>query len=175
MRTPRLRHWTARLAKGTFVGLTILICALVVSLWTLSYFRIPSFSFECVRLGRQTHYDLRVLLGCINLIVQPVPHYYNSDSNLLGGWTFELKTLGGFPPDWSLMRRLGLVLPRSQNYVYRFPLWIPLLISAILLLTFWRISRRPLKGHCKTCNYNLTGNTTGICPECGTPCQTAKA
>ena len=22
--------------------------------------------------------------------------------------------------------------------------------------------------HCPSCNYNLTGNTTGICPECGT-------
>lgn len=24
-------------------------------------------------------------------------------------------------------------------------------------------------GHCKQCGYNLTGNTSGICPECGTP------
>jgi predicted RNA-binding Zn-ribbon protein involved in translation (DUF1610 family) len=23
-------------------------------------------------------------------------------------------------------------------------------------------------GHCPSCNYNLTGNTSGICPECGT-------
>lgn len=22
-------------------------------------------------------------------------------------------------------------------------------------------------GHCRQCGYNLTGNTTGICPECG--------
>ncbi len=25
------------------------------------------------------------------------------------------------------------------------------------------------EGFCKSCRYNLTGNTTGICPECGTP------
>ncbi len=24
---------------------------------------------------------------------------------------------------------------------------------------------------CTVCNYNLTGNTSGICPECGTPCK----
>lgn len=24
-------------------------------------------------------------------------------------------------------------------------------------------------GHCKHCGYNLTGNVTGICPECGKP------
>ena len=23
-------------------------------------------------------------------------------------------------------------------------------------------------GHCTKCGYNLTGNTTGVCPECGT-------
>jgi hypothetical protein len=23
-------------------------------------------------------------------------------------------------------------------------------------------------GHCQTCGYSLTGNTSGICPECGT-------
>jgi hypothetical protein len=24
--------------------------------------------------------------------------------------------------------------------------------------------------HCSMCSYDLTGNTTGFCPECGTPC-----
>ncbi len=24
-------------------------------------------------------------------------------------------------------------------------------------------------GHCQQCGYNLTGNTSGVCPECGTP------
>jgi hypothetical protein len=24
-------------------------------------------------------------------------------------------------------------------------------------------------GHCQSCDYNLTGNVSGICPECGTP------
>ncbi len=26
-------------------------------------------------------------------------------------------------------------------------------------------------GQCRCCNYNLTGNTSGVCPECGTPVQ----
>ncbi len=26
-------------------------------------------------------------------------------------------------------------------------------------------------GHCRTCGHNLTGNVSGICPECGTPCK----
>jgi hypothetical protein len=24
-------------------------------------------------------------------------------------------------------------------------------------------------GHCPACEYDLTGNTSGVCPECGTP------
>jgi hypothetical protein len=32
----------------------------------------------------------------------------------------------------------------------------------------WLIRRYP-EGHCQTCGYNLTGNTSGICPECGKP------
>jgi len=28
--------------------------------------------------------------------------------------------------------------------------------------------RRRLHGLCLTCNYNLTGNVSGVCPECGT-------
>jgi hypothetical protein len=24
---------------------------------------------------------------------------------------------------------------------------------------------------CRTCGYNLTGNVSGICPECGNPCR----
>ena len=26
-------------------------------------------------------------------------------------------------------------------------------------------------GFCQLCSYDLTGNTSGICPECGTPVQ----
>ncbi len=38
---------------------------------------------------------------------------------------------------------------------------------ALLLLVSEYPSRYP-PGHCQTCGYNLTGNVSGICPECGT-------
>ena len=31
-----------------------------------------------------------------------------------------------------------------------------------------RRRRRTAPGHCPACGYNLTGNTSGVCPECGT-------
>jgi hypothetical protein len=34
--------------------------------------------------------------------------------------------------------------------------------------TFLRLRRRRRLGCCPVCDYNLTGNTSGVCPECGT-------
>ncbi len=39
---------------------------------------------------------------------------------------------------------------------------------ALLLVVSEHPSRYP-HGHCQSCGYNLTGNLSGICPECGTP------
>ena len=43
------------------------------------------------------------------------------------------------------------------------PLLTPLLIGSI------RAPRRQRRGLCRSCGYNLTGNVSGRCPECGTP------
>jgi hypothetical protein len=53
------------------------------------------------------------------------------------------------------------------NFVFILPLWIPFLLVAIPTgFLFWRDRRIPC-GHCQKCGYNLTGNTSGVCPECG--------
>jgi hypothetical protein len=53
------------------------------------------------------------------------------------------------------------------------PLWPLVLATAVLpLIALSRYGIRRLKrepGHCQSCGYNLTGNTSGVCPECGTP------
>ena len=55
------------------------------------------------------------------------------------------------------------VLPGSS---LRVPSWLPLAILAPLTAIAWRKARRPLLGHCR-CGYDLTGNVSGRCPECG--------
>lgn len=47
------------------------------------------------------------------------------------------------------------------------PLWIPLVLLGVSTALLWWRDRRPPRGHCRTCGYNLTGNTSGVCPECG--------
>lgn len=65
----------------------------------------------------------------------------------------------------------GVTLAR-HGFV-RFPLWIP---AVLLIITPIRSAirgpimqrRRKKRGQCLHCGYNLTGNITGICSECGT-------
>ena len=49
------------------------------------------------------------------------------------------------------------------------PLWIPFAMIAVPTGIVWYRGRRPPPGHCRKCGYDLTGNISGICPECGTP------
>jgi hypothetical protein len=59
--------------------------------------------------------------------------------------------------------------PHAVTRLLVLPLWILLALVAGPTLLFWRIDRRIAPGHCECCGYNLTGNVSGICPECGTP------
>ncbi len=48
------------------------------------------------------------------------------------------------------------------------PLWKPfLLVAALTILLWWHDRHRIPAGHCQHCGYDLTGNTSGVCPECG--------
>jgi hypothetical protein len=84
---------------------------------------------------------------------------------------------------WATLRDLlGLSLPGATSrafgcsgritywHEYAMPLWAPSLLFATLAIFLFRRDReRPGPGHCRSCGYNLTGNLSGICPECGTP------
>ena len=43
-----------------------------------------------------------------------------------------------------------------------------LMIPGVVAMIFQRTPRIP-HGHCKTCGYNLRGNVSGKCSECGAP------
>jgi hypothetical protein len=46
---------------------------------------------------------------------------------------------------------------------------IALIPHLMLAVALNRRSRRRAKGLCLACGYDLTGNTSGVCPECGPP------
>jgi hypothetical protein len=45
---------------------------------------------------------------------------------------------------------------------------IAFLVAAAAVRTMWRRHHPLPRGHCETCGYNLRGNRSGRCPECGT-------
>ncbi len=72
------------------------------------------------------------------------------------------------PPSWSW--GFGKVVSPDRNYVFMWiPLWLPFLLIALPTgFLFWSDHRKRTRvGHCTTCGYDLKGNTSGTCPECG--------
>lgn len=65
-------------------------------------------------------------------------------------------------PDYT--RLSGTISQYSQLGI---PLWIPLLLLMPLTIWMWWRDRPVPPGCCTKCGYDLTGNTTGVCPECG--------
>ena len=93
----------------------------------------------------------------------------------------------GYPPGWRVYRdarsmrqrlRFWAWLPaverypsgRRASFLVWVPIWMPLVLVALPTAFLWRLDRRRIPpGHCLKCGYNLTGNVSGVCPECGTP------
>ena len=61
-----------------------------------------------------------------------------------------------------------------RRRVFYLPLWLPaslpVLIWGGVYLVIGRAARRMARGRCIRCAYDLTGNLSGVCPECGQPC-----
>jgi len=49
------------------------------------------------------------------------------------------------------------------------PLFVIAAVPSVLLWVAVARHRRLRPGFCTRCGYDLTGNTSGVCPECGTP------
>lgn len=60
-----------------------------------------------------------------------------------------------------------------QSVHISFSGWMLLIVVSIypvIVFLLWPLRRRKRRraGYCQTCGYDLTANTTGVCPECGT-------
>ncbi|MBN1858452.1 hypothetical protein JW848_04525 [Candidatus Bipolaricaulota bacterium] len=88
-----------------------------------------------------------------------------ADGEVLFSYEFDPSVSMSLPDDlidWSWLQvngfYIGLVLP----------LWIPFVIAVIPTGVLWYLDRRRIPpGYCRKCGYDLTGNVSGVCPECG--------
>jgi len=98
--------------------------------------------------------------------VFPQPIFYRCTSTRLRSFGFALGVLCAHSSMHACPPRCFAVLP----------LWEPTLAAvAITACLHIRERRRASRSHeCQTCGYNLTGNVSGICPECGTKIKIAQ-
>lgn len=68
--------------------------------------------------------------------------------------------------------RLGITIVFWMPHVHSLkevtiPIWIPTLIVLTSSVIVRQITVSPRAGVCRRCSYDLTGNVSGRCPECG--------
>ena len=174
---------------GGFVSLALE----VISLWVpmhgqVIFFQEEMLQFEVFRGGIEIgHYTINDPGGLIDNAATcqtraQRPRYVNQGNRYWHG--------GRFAGTWRTRYRQSVSPPRiadhslgpdvvSKKYSVvlsyaMFPIWVvTILFFAWPSVALWR---GPLRRHwrrkraqCLCCGYNLTGNTSGICPECGTP------
>jgi hypothetical protein len=161
-------------------ALSLLLCVVAVALGAWSYRRVDCLS----HFGRMRDLQLVSAKGRLSLRVISYSSPRNRSAGSSGWQLFagppNLSLASPPQTIWSRLGFFGNTFPgRDGSYEYRtvtFP-WaavtvtsaVPPVLSASLGLKRHWTSRRRRAGQCRCCGYNLTGNVSGVCPECGHP------
>ena len=88
-------------------------------------------------------------------------------------WTcdYVIRSDGWEEPHYAFLPTFGRPGGRWELTV---PVWMVFCICAVLTAIAFRRSRIP-PGHCHKCGYDLAGNVSGRCPECGEVVRNADA
>src|SRR5579859_2701141 len=165
--------------------LSILLCLVTMVLWVRSFFVSESLAFAKAR--NAENWDVQRALmfytcrGGMALEVwsdttdrfmgmppyaygRSPPQYPHSQPGYKLKWGFEWRHFSD--PMYADGR------PGAYMSSLVLPIWCLVLVFAVLPTISLRKSvvrrRELLRDHCFNCRYDLTGNTSGICPECGT-------
>ena len=151
---------------------TLLVLGLVLSimLWAATYF----FSMAIITPIKFTNVTMwEIAKGCVGVAEIAPPVVYHGGPEAAGGiggngiygvstahHVWNSPAFDGWETIWT---------PRLKLKPLRIviPLWIPTLAIAVPTVWLWRRDRRHPPGHCRKCGYDLTGNVTGVCSECG--------
>jgi hypothetical protein len=180
------KGWDMRRKLFNFVALvSLLLCVATVVLWVRSSVTEDFISRFFV--GREffVYWDGSLKVRRYTKFLTPqsieVPDSFNRVDPRMAAWSAARATkqqhFWGFRMEESHLLDGG----GNAGYTYEFdkgisktfviPVWF-LLITTATLPTLWMTRRLRMLGHdvhpeCP-CGYNLTGNISGVCPECGT-------
>ncbi len=166
--------------------LLLILCSVFalasMAAWVLSYQR-SYFVFRPIPTEPTWFYVQRAKLhsGRLETTIQSARQQRSSDASSITGW----------PDRWRFsMQSLQIVIKEPCGYygtsfgksfsifIHEVRLTTPIL-PLVLIFSTWpaiwllrtptrRRKLRARRGLCEKCGYNLTGNSTGLCPECGT-------
>ncbi|MBN1513453.1 MAG: hypothetical protein JXB13_15665 [Phycisphaerae bacterium] len=150
----RRRSRIRRVAKWT----GLLLCAVVLVAWGISIWHGFAFRFA----GQ--HFDVDIAIYGERLHCTAA-HLTEAHTQLAGATGFGWVDTSVRDHQWSLIGRYARYGVSCSNV--SIPLGLVLLPFAVPTVILWHRDRRPPKGNCQSCGYDLTGNVTGVCPECG--------
>jgi hypothetical protein len=154
--------------------MSLLLCAATGALWCGSYSKDPNtgnLRFVWSHDFRATEWRVYLDDGSANIEFDETVYrpFHTGSNRVLPGLQYRVMTDTVFM-NWSP----GEQILKMQLVSVQF--WLILSVLAVLftafvLPTLWRILKRSPRvcPPCLNCSYNLTGNTSGTCPECGTP------
>jgi hypothetical protein len=130
-------------------AITLACSVILITIWAASIWWGVSYVYE----GR-CGFD--IIDGALSLVysAERVP-------GTLDGWHTGKSIAIIWRPSW-------YSYPEDDAWILNLPLWIPSLCIVFPTMILFLLDRRIPKGHCRGCGYDLTGNESGTCPECGT-------
>jgi hypothetical protein len=156
------RHPKLKGSPGTRCALKWLAragCILVVAVWGLS----SRWEFACAAPVGKGYINAGAFSG--NLRLRWVREMRTQLRQRLPECSCRPASTGSLAPEWPQMLEFSLA---AVDCVL--PCWLVLVGCAIPAYVLWRWEAQSSPpGKCGKCGYDLTGNVSEICPECGTP------
>ena len=165
-RTPGKRRYIF----NTLTVVSVVLLLTTVGLWVLSTKNLDTYSWLTAYNSRFTMSNVG---GTINLHSFTVNDQYTQNdwffgNNIIDGHSRYAPGIGFGSWGWFSFHRQSDIGRQTWNVVI--PHWFLTLIFAILptiWLFKWNKRRALSPNACPGCSYDLTGNETGVCPECG--------
>lgn len=155
---PPIRGYWKRLAPNWLIRVLTTACIVIAALWTTSHLVMVTFD------NSKLHF--RLTDG------EAVMYVDRLQADIGLPWGTGWNVYRGFPP--LLIHFPAYVRFNNTTILLKVPLGILLVVLGVATIVLARPDRRSWPGYCRRCAYDLTGNESGVCPECGSIAKTNK-